>query len=366
MPRNARRKAIDQLDDVAASIPEPQSVVIVDDEPNTEGQPEALAAPVSDAAPSVATAAVSPAVEAAVPPPAPDELATLRKQYEAAQDELRRERERAAEAARRADEFKRQAELDSSQAYQSSIIALDNGLTLTQANIAQAKAAYAEAMRTQRYEDAAEANAALVANNARLAEIRQARETLEVKRQQLQPSRSDTPTDAQIEAHISEFTPQSQAWLRKNKEDIFNTPGRSDLVLAAHQLVVRQGFKPDTDAYFSELDKHMGYNKPAQEAAPASAQSGGSVPTVPRSGSVEAAPVARSGFNQPARTTGGQIQLSKAQAAMALSLAGLDSNSPKADRDRALIEYWRGVQAVDSQELNLAWSADKYRGGYGR
>lgn len=63
--------------------------------------------------------------------------------------------------------------------------------------------------------------------------------------------------------------PRDQAWLRKNKADIFGNEDRQELALAGHKTAtLRHKIQPGTDEYYAFMDDHMGYGDDSQQQEP--------------------------------------------------------------------------------------------------
>jgi hypothetical protein len=69
-------------------------------------------------------------------------------------------------------------------------------------------------------------------------------------------ARTAQPADP-VEAFIAAKTAPSQRWLREHR-DLVEDPHKFARVNAAHFSAVAEGLRPDTDEYFSHLNRHIG------------------------------------------------------------------------------------------------------------
>lgn len=72
--------------------------------------------------------------------------------------------------------------------------------------------------------------------------------------QQTQPPRYQSD----VEQFISDKSPRTQAWLRTHPETITD-PRMNNKTVAAHYEALAEGYSPDTDSYFTFVDRRLGF-----------------------------------------------------------------------------------------------------------
>jgi hypothetical protein len=154
------------------------------------------------------------------------------------------------------------------------------------------KANLRDAMVSGDYDKVAEAQESISMNAAKLLQLENGREVMRNQsRQQVQPMpRAQDPVE-QVKANLS---PRSAAWVDKNPEYV-RDPRLFRKMVAAHELVVSDGIEPDTDEYFSAVERTLGIQKQMEARESESVVSEASQPTQRRAGSPPPAPVSRSG-----------------------------------------------------------------------
>ena len=174
-------------------------------------------------------------------------------------------------------------------------------------NSATLKYHYKEAMSVGDYDRAAELQEEMAKNSARLMELERGKQALENKPRQ-EPPRIDP-----VEALAAQLSPRSAEWIRKNPQyaqdqRLFNK------MLSAHNLVVSDGYSPDTDDYFSAVEDILKINrKPRVEESDVEEDAMSSAAkAVQRRAAPAAAPVSRSGSGTGERKN--VIKLSKDEA----------------------------------------------------
>lgn len=355
-----RKTAADQLGDGLnarpAKVEEPE-IVIVD-----EGEPDAIMADT--------TSGLQEAHH--VPPPrgggggepeiviedhdavdlnAPSPYEVLKRQYDEREAELTRTRQAREVAERKARELSTTAQEQEQGYRQAAAAALDNAIELSKSNIANAEAAMRNAAATQDWDTFSKAQRAISENSARQAQLESTKQQLESAPPQVQKYEPSDP----VEAQIANFSPKTQEWLRKHRDDIFSDQERQIDAQAAHRLAVRRGIQPDSDEYFAAIDEQMGYS---------SMNGSMKIPPLPprshqQTPAVAAAPPARTTFGQGQQRNPNRVALTKQQREAALQMF---SDKPEAE---ALALYARGILEINQGKTNLLWSKDKYRGGPG-
>lgn len=277
----------------------------------------------------------------------PDPFEVLKRQYNEREAELRLERQQRAQVEEHARRLSEDALAHEKGYKEAAGVALDNAIELAKSNIAAAEMAMKSALQGNDVDALIKAQTALSESVSRKAQLEQSKQQFENAPSQVQTYQPVDPIDQQI----SRFSPRSQEWLRKHRNDIFGDRERQIDAQAAHRLAVRRGFVPDSDEYFNAIDEQMGYtdrmtstNRPPPQR--------GSTPATP------AAPPSRSSFGQSPRNPN-RVALTKQQRETALQLF---SDKPEAE---ALAMYAKGILDINQGKTNLLWSKDKYRGGPG-
>lgn len=241
--------------------------------------------------------------------PARDEVDST---LETLKEQLERERRARADAEKRANEAAQTAYQAQSEAQDSNLHLVTNAIeTVTQTN-AILKANYRDAMAQGDYDTAADIQAEMSANAARLLQLEQGKQALEnaPKHEAPQPYTADP-----VEALASQLSPRSADWVRRHPE--YATDARLyNKMLAAHQLAVSDGIDPDTDDYFDSIESTLRIrSRNDYEDA-----SGAAAKPVQRRQSPPAAPVSRSGTGDGSRPN--RVTLSADEREMA-SLMGM-------------------------------------------
>ena len=121
------------------------------------------------------------------------------------------------------------------------------------------KAAYRDALSGGDFDAAAEAQAAMAANSAKLMQLEQGKQALEAK-PKAQPVANVDP----VEALAAQLTPRSAAWVRQHPE-FAKDPNKYNKMLAAHNLAVADGIPIDSDDYFASVEETLKIRKAAPE-----------------------------------------------------------------------------------------------------
>lgn len=286
-----------------------------------------------------------------------DPLVALQRNYDALKADAEKQRSeadalrtQAAEAMRHADAYRRRAEESQTEVRKTAVAAIDSAIANTATNITTLKAEIARAASVNDWETFAEAQEALAQNVAHMQSLRENKARTEADRP---PQRRAEEGADESERFISTLTERSAAWVRQHKGDIFSSTQRQNKAQAAHFMAVADGLAVDSDAYFAQLDKYMGYTEnvsPPPDPVPDVTQQRqhGMTPSAP-----------------PARTVPGQstsrnneMRLTAEQQKMALQIF---SDRPRAD---ALALYAKNLREIQNGGTNLELSNNKYRGGY--
>ena len=225
-----------------------------------------------------------------------DPLAELRAQ-------LDRERAARVEAERRANEY-------ANTAHGAQVEMADNQLQLVlgaiervKENTASLKAAYAEALRNQDYDNAAEFQSQLADNAASLRQLENGKSAMEAQPKPQAPQPIKTSIDP-VEDLASQLTAKSAAWVRSHPE-CARDPKLYAKMVAAHNIVISNDVEPDTDEYFRSVEALI-YDRPAGRDLDTGADdplSESAKPAPARESAPPAAPVSRGSSGRSATLT---------------------------------------------------------------
>lgn len=178
---------------------------------------------------------------------------------EALKQQLEMERVARAEAEKRA----RQAETNASKA---NAEVQDSNLQLIVSAIdsinragTMLKRDYAAAMSAGNFEQAAEIQSQMSINGAKLLQLENGRAALE-QRLKNPPKEEPKLPDDPVEAVAQQLSPRSAAWVRAHPECVRDKRLYMKMV-GAHNIAVADGFQADTDEYFAEIERQLGYRK---------------------------------------------------------------------------------------------------------
>lgn len=220
--------------------------------------------------------------------PVDDGLETLKQQLE-------RERQARAEAERRANEAAQTAYQAQAEMQDSNLHLVTNAIETVNQTNAILKGNYRDAMAAGDYDLAAEIQAEMSSNAAKLLQLEQGKQALE------SAPRTEAPrpyTADPVEALASQLSPRSADWVRRNPQ--FATDQRLyQKMIAAHNLAVADGIDPDTEDYFASIEETLrirSRNDDSYEDASSAAAK-----PVQRRSAPPAAPVSRSGTGTGSR-----------------------------------------------------------------
>lgn len=197
---------------------------------------------------------------------------------------------------------------------------LGSGLDGAKNDLNNAKVAYAAAMAKGDYDAASEAQVSMVSAVQDAREFEQAigefdRTPAPTTRRQekTETTPAQIPFNEAVDKFISTLTPETQAFAKKYRGDIFKEGApRLDEVMAIHQLAVTRRIKPDTPEYFKFIEQQMDLKEPTAQPA---ANPRSTPPAKTRRPPMAAAPV--NGGNGSAVS---QVALSRAELNMAKRL----------------------------------------------
>lgn len=214
---------------------------------------------------------------------------------EALKRQLEQERQARAEAERRANEAAQTAYQAQAEVQDSNLHLVTNAIETVNQTNAILKGNYRDAMAAGDYDLAAEIQAEMSSNAAKLLQLEQGKQALE------NAPRTEAPrpyTADPVEALASQLSPRSADWVRRNPQ--FATDQRLyQKMIAAHNLAVADGIDPDTEDYFASIEETLRIRSRNDEGYE-DASSAAAKP-VQRRSAPPAAPVSRSGTGTGSR-----------------------------------------------------------------
>ena len=239
--------------------------------------------------------------------PVEDTLEALKKQL----DEERRGRQ---EAMRRASEAEQSAYAAQGEVQDTSLHLVSNAIDTVRQNNNILKSNYREAMAMQDFDSAADIQAEMSANAARLLQLEQGKQALE--NQPRQPAPKPYQADP-VEALASQLSPRSAEWVRRNPQ-YATDPRLYQKMIAAHNLAMADDIPADSDDYFDAIEDTLRMRR-QDNSRDYDAMADAAKPTQRRS-APPAAPVSRSGGGGGSKPD--RVTLSAAEREMA-SMMGM-------------------------------------------
>ena len=215
---------------------------------------------------------------------------------EALKQQLSMERVARAEAETRARQAENTASKASIEVQDSNLQLIVSAIDSVNRSNTMLKRDYSMAMASGNFDQAAEIQSTMSMNSAKLLQLENGRSALEQRLKnppQMQPERPVDP----VESVASQLSPRSAAWLRAHPECV-NDKRLYMKMIGAHNIAVADGFSADTDEYFSEIERQLGYRKPQTnvndyDEEPTSA----AAKPMPKKGPPPAAPTSRAASN---------------------------------------------------------------------
>jgi len=239
--------------------------------------------------------------------PVEDTLEALKKQLE-------EERKGRQEAMRRASEAEQSAYAAQGEVQDTSLHLVSNAIDTVRQNNNILKSNYREAMAMQDFDTAADIQAEMSANAARLLQLEQGKQALE--NQPRQPAPKPYQADP-VEALASQLSPRSAEWVRRNPQ-YATDPRLYQKMIAAHNLAMADDIPADSDDYFDAIEDTLRMRR-QDNSRDYDAMADAAKPTQRRS-APPAAPVSRSGGGGGSKPD--RVTLSAAEREMA-SMMGM-------------------------------------------
>jgi hypothetical protein len=242
---------------------------------------------------------------------------------EALKAQLEREKTARIEAEKREREARQTAFKAQNEVQDSNLHLVTNAIETVKQTADVLKSNYREAMSMGDYDRAAEVQQAMATNAAKLLQLEQGKQALESQPKQRAPEqyRSSDP----VEALASQLTPRSADWVRRNPQCVTD-PRLYQKMVAAHNLAVADGYAPDTNDYFEQIESTLKLNRREVQEPQEDAMAEAAKP-VQRRSSPAAAPVSRSGTGTGSRPN--VVRLSSAEREMASMMGMTDQEYAK-------------------------------------
>jgi hypothetical protein len=208
---------------------------------------------------------------------------------EALKEQLENERKARQEAQRRASEAEQTAYAAQSEAQDTNLHLVSNAIETVRQNNDILKANYREAMASGDYDSAADIQAEMSANAAKLLQLEQGKQALES--QPRQPAPEPYVSDP-VEALASQLSFRSAEWVRRNPQ-FATDPRLYQKMIAAHNIAMADGIPADSDEYFESIEDTLRIRRNEMDNN-YDAMADAAKPTQRRS-APPAAPVSRSG-----------------------------------------------------------------------
>ena len=132
---------------------------------------------------------------------------------------------------------------------------LTNAIDMVKAGIDTSKRAYADAMTAGDFALAADAQAEMSLNSSKLVQLETGLQALK-NQPKATPERIIDP----VEQLASQMPPRSAAWIRSHPE-YATDPRLYQKMLGAHNVAVTDGYAPDSDDYFREVERVLKVNQ---------------------------------------------------------------------------------------------------------
>jgi|SanBayMetagenome_1026888.scaffolds.fasta_scaffold05622_4 hypothetical protein len=179
---------------------------------------------------------------------------------EALRHQLEMERQARSEAERRAKMAESTASKASMEVQDSNLQLIASAIDSVNRSSQMMKRDYAAAMAAGNFEHAAEIQSHMSLNAAKLLQLENGKAALEQRIANPPPRQQEAPTDP-VEMVASQLSPRSAAWVRAHPECVRDQKLYMKMV-GAHNIAIADGYVADTDAYFEQIERQMGFRKP--------------------------------------------------------------------------------------------------------
>ena len=179
---------------------------------------------------------------------------------------------------------------------------------------------YSEAMSVGDYTKAAEIQETMGMNSAKLMELERGKSHMENAPKVVapEPMRRSDP----VEELASQLSPRSADWVRRNPQCVTD-PRMYQKMVAAHNLAMADGYQPDTDEYFGQIEDTLKISKRVNTDYDEDATSAAAKVTQRRS-APPAAPVSRGGGGTGSRPNEARLTREEIETARDLGMSEKD------------------------------------------
>lgn len=178
---------------------------------------------------------------------------------EALRQQLEMEKAARAEAEKRARMAEHNASRASVEVQDSNLQLIASAIDSVNRTNTMLKRDYAAAMQAGNFEQAAEIQSQMSINGAKLLQLENGKAALAEKLKNPPQQQPAMPSDP-VEAIASQLSPRSAAWVRAHPECV-NDKRLYMKMIGAHNIAVADGYVADTDEYFAEIERQLGYRK---------------------------------------------------------------------------------------------------------
>lgn len=179
---------------------------------------------------------------------------------EALKLQLEQERVARAEAESRARAAQENASRASAEVQDSNLQLIASAIDSVNRANQMLKRDYAAAMAAGNFEHAAEIQSQMSINGAKLLQLENGKVALEQRIANPPAQQPEMPADP-VEVVASQLSSRSAAWIRAHPECVKDKRLYMKMV-GAHNIAIADGFQADTDEYFAEIERQLGYRKP--------------------------------------------------------------------------------------------------------
>lgn len=173
--------------------------------------------------------------------------------------QLEMERQARAEAERRAKAAESNASKASLEVQDSNLQLIASAIDSVNRSNQMLKRDYAAAMSAGNFEHAAEIQSHMSINGAKLLQLENGKAALEQRIANPPQRQQETPSDP-VEAVAAQLSPRSAAWVRSHPECVRDQKLYMRMI-GAHNIAVSDGYVPDSDEYFEQIERQMGMRK---------------------------------------------------------------------------------------------------------
>ncbi|HEY6861683.1 MAG TPA: hypothetical protein VI358_18100 [Pseudolabrys sp.] len=233
-------------------------------------------------------------------------IESLRRQLEELRSETSRERELRVAAEKQARELATETAVSKRNTLDSQLHSVQSELSLTEEKASKAERDLAAAMEIADYTAAAKAQRQLTEATTDIQRLKYGEREIQRRvnaadkvpvQQQVAPGLDET-----IEGIKQASSPKARTYIERNRASL-TSEKHLNRMIAAHNMAVNSDIEPDTDEYFSYIDRQMGWGEKEPAAAP-----------VQRQQRTVAAPVSRTTAAANGDLTGNKITLTREQA----------------------------------------------------